>query len=78
MMITVMAHPNSRKPRVETVAQDKLHVYVAEAPEGGKANKAVVKSLAVYYKVPLTRIVFLRGQKSKQKTFLIDSDYQKK
>ena len=41
MIITVIAHPNSKKPRVEKDLFGTLHIYVSQPPLEGKANKAV-------------------------------------
>lgn len=69
MEITVTAHPNSKKPRVEKDLFGGLHVYVKEPPLEGKANKAVIASLAEFLKIPKSRMVLKKGIKSKQKTF---------
>lgn len=71
MKITVIAHPNSKKLRIDKDLLDNLHVYVREPPLGGRANQAVVESLAKYFKTNKRRVVLLSGEKSKVKTFEI-------
>jgi len=69
MKIEVVVHPNSKNPRVEKDLTEMIHVYVNAPPLEGKANKAVIESLAEYLKVKKSKIVLIRGQKSKSKVF---------
>lgn len=48
-----------------------LRVYVTAAPEGGKANAAVVKLLSKALGVPKSRLLLLRGATSRDKVFEI-------
>lgn len=70
--ITITAHPNSKRPRIEKDLFGDLHIYVNQPPLEGKANKAVVESLAEHFKISKSKIVLIRGEKSKQKTFIIE------
>lgn len=69
--ISIIAHPNSKKPRVEKDLLDTFHVYVSEPPLEGRANNAIVESLADYFKVNRNKVVMISGKKSKTKTFEI-------
>lgn len=69
MVITIFAHPNSKKPRIEKDLFGALHVYVNQPPLEGKANKAVTEGLAEYFNVSKSKVVLIRGEKSKQKVF---------
>jgi uncharacterized protein len=69
MTITIIAHPNSKKPRVEKDLFGGLHIYVSQPPLEGRANKAVGEALAEYFKVSKSKIKLIRGEKSKQKVF---------
>lgn len=71
MKIAVMAHPNSRKPRIEKDLLETLHVYVSEPPLEGKANNAIREALAKYFKVKKSNVVFISGEKSRNKLFEI-------
>jgi len=71
MNLKIIAHPNSKKPRVEKDLFGQLHVYVNQPPLEGKANKAVIESLAEYFKVSKSSVVLARGEKTKLKEFLI-------
>jgi uncharacterized protein (TIGR00251 family) len=61
-------------------ARDELSVRVTAAPEGGKANAAVVKALARSLGIPKSTIEVVRGQTSRHKAvaFRMDArDYEK-
>jgi len=69
MLITVFAHPNSKKPRVEKDLFNNLHIYISEPPLEGRANMGVLLALAKHLKVRRSQVHLVRGEKSKQKTF---------
>ncbi len=71
MKIAVMAHPNSKKPRIEKDLLETFHVYVSEPPLEGKANNAIRETLAKYFKVKKSNVVFISGEKSRNKLFEI-------
>lgn len=74
MKVIVRAHPNSKKPRIEKDMFGTLHVYVKEPPLEGKANKAVVEALVVFFKIKKSAVILVSGEKSKNKIFMIKSD----
>jgi uncharacterized protein YggU (UPF0235/DUF167 family) len=67
--ISIIAHPNSKKPRIEKDLLDTLHVYVSEPPLEGKANNAIRESLADYFNVKKSAVLIVSGEKSKNKIF---------
>ncbi len=71
MKVLVISHPNSKKPRIEKDLLETLHVYVNQPPLEGRANKAVIESLAEYFKVKRNCVRLLSGEKSKNKLFEI-------
>ncbi|MBU3978080.1 DUF167 domain-containing protein [Patescibacteria group bacterium] len=71
MKISVIAHPNAKKPRVEKDLLNALHVYVSQPPLEGKANKAVIEALAAHFHVKKSNVLLLSGEKSKNKNFLL-------
>ena len=71
MLIKVIVHPNSKKPRVEKDLFGDLHIYVNQPPLEGRANKAVIEALADYFKTSKSKVVLKTGAKSKQKFFEI-------
>ncbi len=52
----------------------RLKVRVTEAPEGGKANAAVVKLLAKAWKLPKGALRVTAGAKDRRKTLLVAGD----
>jgi uncharacterized protein len=71
MKISIVAHPNSKKPRVEEDLLGTLHVYVNAPPLEGRANKSIITALAKHFKVRRSCVQFVAGTKSKLKTFEI-------
>jgi uncharacterized protein len=71
MKISVIAHPSSKKPRIEKDLLDTLHVYVSEPPFEGKANSAVIEALATYFHIRKGNVILLSGEKTKSKLFNI-------
>ena len=69
MKLDIITHPNAKKPRIEKDMFDTLHVYVSEPPLEGKANKAVIEALAVYFQTKKNNVILLKGEKSKNKLF---------
>jgi len=73
MIVEVRVKPSSKiGPQVQLGLDRSLLVYVREPAIDGKANQAVIKILADYYKVSKSRVKFISGLTSKQKRFNID------
>jgi uncharacterized protein len=70
--IRVRVHTRSQKPRV-VEEEDVYQVYVSSAPEKGKANKEVVRTLAKHLGVSRSSITIVSGLTSREKTVKIDS-----
>jgi len=71
MKIFVKAKPNSRKEFVEKISETNLIVAVKEPPIKRRANAAIQKALAEYFKVPPSQIALVSGFSSKNKIFEI-------
>ncbi len=71
MKISVIAHPNAKRERIEKDLLENLHVYVNQPPLEGKANKAVIETLAEYFKTSKANVKLIFGLKSKHKFFEI-------
>lgn len=74
MKISIIAHPNSKRPKIEKDLLGTLHVYVNQPPLEGKANNAVIEALANYFNTKKSNIILVSGEKSKTKTFEILQD----
>jgi len=55
--------------QAKVVKIDKTHyqVYVTQPPEKGKANKQIIKLLADYFNVSLSKINIIAGEKGREK-----------
>lgn len=71
MKLSIIAHPNSKKPRIEKDLLGVLHVYVNSPPLEGKANRAIIEALTEYFGIKKGCVILLSGTKSKSKTFEI-------
>ena len=72
MELQVRVQPRANRNSIEVVEGSKLKVYVTTAPEGGKANDAVVALLAKSLGVAKSHIRILRGHKSRDKLLDIE------
>ena len=71
MKITIIAHVNSRHPRIEEDLLGDLHVHVNAPALEGKANRRIREMLAEYYNTKNNKIILLSGNKNKKKLFEI-------
>ncbi len=69
MKITIIAHPKSKKPRIEKDLFGNLNIYISEPPLEGRANMAVLLALSDHLKIKRSQIKLIRGEKSKIKVF---------
>ncbi|MFW6103162.1 MAG: DUF167 domain-containing protein [Chloroflexota bacterium] len=66
MRIRVEVKPNSKVPGIEPV-EDHLVVRVKEPPSEGKANSALLKAVAAYYRVAPSDVRIVSGHSSRRK-----------
>jgi uncharacterized protein len=71
VILTVRAHAGARQNAVVGVRDGMLRVAVTEAPEKGKANKAIVDVLSRALGVSKSAIELVSGTTSTRKRFLI-------
>ncbi len=64
--------PRSKRNTVEMASPGQLRVRVTVAPEGGKANAAVLKLLAKNLGIPKSRMTIIRGQTNRAKVIAFD------
>jgi hypothetical protein len=70
-VLPVRAQPGARRNEVRGVQDGALKVCVTQAPEKGKANKAIAEVLAKWLGVKKSQIELIAGETSSQKKFLI-------
>jgi uncharacterized protein (TIGR00251 family) len=80
--LAVHVHPGAGRTEVVGRHGQALKVKVAAAPEGGRANDAVVKLLAESFGVKPADVKLLSGQTSRQKRFSLagtgeDEDFRR-
>ena len=71
MLIKVKVFPNSKKDEIVKKKDDEFGVRVKEKAEKGRANRAVIKVLANYFKIDESRIRLVKGFKERNKIFEI-------
>ena len=69
--LQVRVRPKARFNKVEVSDLGDVRVSVTEAPEGGRANKAVIAAIARVLGVPKTNIALVRGRTSRDKVLEI-------
>lgn len=65
MKITVHAKPKKKRVFVKQLNPQEYIVSVQEPPVDGKANQAIIKILAEYFKVSKSEIIVISGATSK-------------
>ena len=73
MKIFVKAKPNAKEEMVEKVDEACFVVSVKELPKQGRANEAIIKALAEYFKMNRSAFKLVSGFGSKNKIFEISS-----
>lgn len=71
MKIFVKAKPKAKIEKVEKIDNENFVVFVKEPPVKGRANQAIIKALAEYFKVPSANVKIVSGHTSKQKVIEI-------
>ncbi|MDD5145336.1 MAG: DUF167 domain-containing protein [Candidatus Pacebacteria bacterium] len=67
MKIFVKVKTKSSKEKIEKVSDTNFNVWVHEIPEKGKANRAVIKTLADYFGISQANIKIVSGATAKLK-----------
>lgn len=67
MKYTLKVKTNAKMNIVEEGPGGELRVLVKAPPREGRANEAVIETLAAHFKVPKSRIAIVGGFKSKRK-----------
>ncbi|EHM02471.1 hypothetical protein HMPREF9946_01085 [Acetobacteraceae bacterium AT-5844] len=76
--LRIKAQPRARRPGLQGLVDSadgpRLKLAVNEAPEDGRANKAICALLAEVLHVPPSRIAVVQGATSREKTCHIEGD----
>ncbi|NTW62059.1 DUF167 domain-containing protein [Candidatus Saccharibacteria bacterium] len=74
IFVNVQVKPASKKgPLVQPALDGSLLVYVREPAVDGRANRALIEILALYYGVPKTSVKLVSGLTSRHKRYSIGS-----
>ena len=71
MKIFVTAKPKSKKAFVKMTSLTEYIVSVHEPAQQGKANKAIIQSLAEYFHLKPYQVILIAGDIIRKKTFEI-------
>ncbi len=72
VILPVKAHAGARRNEIGGVQNGMLKVSVTQAPEKGKANKAIIALLAKQLSLRKAQIELVAGETSSQKRFLVE------
>lgn len=75
-MVYVKAVPGAKKESIEIVWKnlywyDQLKVKTPEPAVDNKANIAIQKLLAIYYKLPITKVILKHWHNTREKVFIL-------
>jgi hypothetical protein len=70
-LLSVRAQPGARRSEVRGIQDRALKVCVTQAPEKGKANKAIAELLAKWLGVKKSQLELIAGETAAQKKFLV-------
>ena len=67
MRLKIVANPKKKQEKVVQITSDTYAVSVKEPPINGRANEAIIKSLAKYFSVSRSQITLVSGHTAKIK-----------
>ena len=70
-ILPIRAQPGARRNEVRGIQDGALKICVTQAPEKGKANKALAEILAKWLQVRKSQVELLSGESAAQKRFLV-------
>jgi Uncharacterised ACR, YggU family COG1872. len=74
MFLKVKVFAGCKKEEIIQKKDDEFEVIVKEKAEKGRANKAVIKVLANYFKIDESKIRLIKGFKERNKIFEIEEN----
>lgn len=77
LIVNIKIAPNAKKN--EIIKEDEfVKIKITAQPIDGKANKALIEFLSKNFKIPKTSIKILKGETSKEKTILFETQDEEK
>lgn len=77
LIVNIKISPNSKKNEIINEG-DFTKIKITAQPIDGKANKALIEFLSRNFKIPKTSIKILKGETSKEKTILFETQDKEK
>lgn len=77
IIINIKISPNSKKNEIINEGEI-IKIKITAQPIDGKANKALIEFLSKNFKIPKTSIKILKGETSKEKTILFQTQDEEK
>ena len=77
LIVNIKISPNSKKNEIINEG-DFTKIKITAQPSEGKANKALIEFLSKNFKIPKTSIKILKGETSKEKTILFETQDEEK
>ncbi|OGZ33330.1 MAG: hypothetical protein A2174_00605 [Candidatus Portnoybacteria bacterium RBG_13_41_18] len=72
MKLFIKVKPNSKEERIEKISETNFVIRLKEPPQKNKANQALIRILAEYFKTSRQNVKILIGGKSRQKIISIE------
>jgi uncharacterized protein (TIGR00251 family) len=69
--LTLHVQPGAKRSEISGLHGDALKLKLAAPPIDGRANEALLKYLAVFFKVPLRQVELKQGAQSRHKVVAI-------
>lgn len=76
LILRVKAQPKASKDEFAEVLDNRLKIRITAPPTDGKANKHLIKFLAVQFKVSKSQIELIAGESARDKRFMIRAPKQ--
>jgi uncharacterized protein (TIGR00251 family) len=67
MKIFLKVKPKASQAKVIKIDKTHYQVYITQPPEKGNANEQIIKLLADYFNVSLSKINIIAGEKGREK-----------
>ena len=73
LILQIVVQPRASKDELVELNEQGLKVRITAPPVDGKANKHLIRFLAKTFKVPVSRVELLSGEKGRHKRLAIES-----